>query len=97
MALNSLSDRAIDATPRSEDEILRILLTLDEGWWSDLQISWEIGGQDLDARRAVRGVLSAVGQTGVQERIFVRHRGGEPFAVTRVDHAAIREALDENQ
>jgi len=98
MAITSPSDRtSTDAVPSTEDDLLRILLGLDEGFWSDLQISWTLGGDDLNARRQVRGLLSAIGRSGVLERIFVRHRGDEPFACTRIEHAAIAEALGEDQ
>jgi len=93
MAITSPSDAALS----TEDDLLRILLGLDECWWSDLQLSWELGGDDLNARRAVRGLLSAIGRTGALERIFVKHRGGEPFACTRIDRDAILEALGEDQ
>jgi len=102
MVITNPDRRAIDRTstdavPSTEDELLRILLTLDQGWASDLQLSWEIGSDSLDARRQVRRLLSGIGRSGVLERIFVRHNGGEPLAITRVDHPAIRETLGEDR
>jgi hypothetical protein len=84
------------AAPQTEHELLLALLDIPEGWVTDLNLSWEICGDSLEARRTCRRLVSAVGRTGIQERIFVRNQG-EPWAVTRIDHPAIAEALSEDQ
>jgi hypothetical protein len=85
-----------DAPARMDRHVLEALLELDEGWASDLQLSWEIAGPDLASRRQVRHALTVIGRSGALERIVARHRE-EPVPLTRVDHQAIREELEQDQ
>jgi hypothetical protein len=80
----------------SDLEILRALADLEPGHVASVQASWEVAGEDRDARRRVRMVITSLCRDGTIGRIFARYRD-EPLEIIRLDRDALLAKLDEEQ
>jgi len=76
-----------------DPEVLEALLNVEPGWASDLELSWNIAGNDLPGRRRVRLALTALARSNALDHLYIRHHG-EPLAITKIDPDAIRALLD---
>lgn len=77
----------------TEKELLLQILELEPGWWSELTVSWELGGNDPDERRAIRQAINSLVKARVLRRASVKHRDNV-LACVYIDHLAIRDRLD---
>jgi hypothetical protein len=85
---------ASSATFHADDYVLlQSLLDCEAGWATELELSWNVAGDDLNGRRQVRALLASLGRQRVLERIFVRNNR-EPLACVFLDHQAVRDLLD---
>jgi hypothetical protein len=71
---------------------LQRFLEVPEGWVSDLDISWRLGGEDVVARREVRRIVGKLTRSGALQRIFISHHQ-EPLGCVLIDHDAIRSVI----
>jgi hypothetical protein len=77
-------------------KVIRALLTVDPGWASLVELSWNVAHEDVDGRRVARAVISSLVRQGVLDNLYIRH-ANKPIEIVHLDHAALRNYLGDEQ